>query len=238
MIPVIFLHGFPHDHRLWTPQLTALTDLAQSIAPDVRSCPPFSMDAYADDVVALMDKHQIDRAVIAGLSMGGYIAFACWRRHPERIRALILASTRATPDTPEIAERRKALAARIRTEGMAAIAPSQAAGQLGPATRATRPELVQQVIAMAAAMPAATALGALDAMLARPDSTPTLETIDVPTLVVGGDEDPIIARDELTTLAGRIKNARLEILTGAGHLCNLERPSAFNHVTAEFLSAL
>jgi 3-oxoadipate enol-lactonase len=238
VIPVVFLHGFPHTHRLWAPQLAGLADVAQCVAPDVRDCPPFTMDAYADDVIALMDQLQIDRAVIAGLSMGGYQAFACWRRHPRRIRGLILAATRATNDTIEAADRRHALAARIRGEGMAAIAPAQAAAQLGATTRATRPELVDQVTAMIAAVPAATALGAIEAMLTRPDSTPTLATISVPTLVVGGNEDPMISTDELTRLARAIDGSRLEVLTGSGHLCNLERAAAFNHVTAEFLSTL
>jgi 3-oxoadipate enol-lactonase len=238
VISLILLHGFPHNHHLWTPQLGGLANHADCFAPDVRSCPPFTMDDYADDIIAELDHHHIERAVIAGLSMGGYTAFACWRRHPERIRALILAATRATPDTPEPAARRRALAERIRQEGMPAIAPSQAAGQLGATTRATRPELVDQVTAMMASVPPATALGAIEAMLARIDSTPTLATITVPTLVLGGDEDPFITSDEITGMARAINGSRLEILTRSGHLCNLERPAAFNHVVAEFLSTV
>lgn len=238
MITLILLHGFPHNHHLWTPQIGGLANHADCIAPDVRGHPPFSMDDYADDVIAVLDRHQIDRAVIAGLSMGGYTAFACWRRYPARIRALILAATRATPDTTESADHRHVLAARIRREGMSAIAPSQAAKQLGATTRATRPELVDHVTAMMASVPQATALGAIEAMLVRIDSTPTLATITVPTLVVGSDEDPFITPDESTRMAHAIHGSRLEILTRSGHLCNLERPAAFNHVAAEFLSTL
>jgi 3-oxoadipate enol-lactonase len=238
VIPVIFLHGFPHDHRLWAPQLAALGSQARCLAPDIRNCPPFSMDTYADDVFTLMDTHHIDTAVIAGLSMGGYVAFACWRRRPDRVRALILTSTRATADAPEAADRRKALAASIRREGMPAIAASQALSQLGATTRATHPELVAQVTTTIASVPPTTALGQIEAMLARPDSTPTLPTITVPTLVIGGAEDPIIHPTDLTAMAEQVAGSRYEILAGAGHLTNLERPAAFNHVTAEFLATL
>ena len=238
MIPVLFLHGFPHDHSLWAPQMDGLSSQARCIAPDLQRRAPASMDDYADDVVALMDQMAIDRAVIAGLSMGGYIAFALWRRHRARVRALLLASPRATADTPEMAARRHALADVVRRDGMATVAATQAATQLGATTRATRPELIAQIAAMAAAEPPEFVLGAIDAMLTRIDSTPTLATIDVPTLVVGGDEDALITRAELTALAHGIAGSRLEVLERCGHLCNLERAAAFNHVTGEFLATL
>jgi pimeloyl-ACP methyl ester carboxylesterase len=106
-LPVVLLHGFPHDRTLWSPQMGAFVDQCRCIAPDLRGFgdsrvePPFSMDRYADDVVELLDKLGIERAVIGGLSMGGYIAFAIWRRHRARGRALILADTRASADTVE-----------------------------------------------------------------------------------------------------------------------------------------
>ena len=238
MIPVVFLHGFPHDSSVWTPQLDGLASDAQCIAPDLFDCAPHAMDAFADHVVAVLDTLRIDSAVIAGLSMGGYVAFAMWRRHRPRVRALILASTRATPDTPETAARRRAMADLVRHGGMPAVAATQAAAQLSRTTQATRPELVAQVTAMAAAAPADGVLGAIDAMLTRVDSTPTLATIDVPTLIVGGDEDVLITRAELTHMAQGIAGARLEVLARCGHLCNLERPAAFNHVAGEFLATL
>jgi pimeloyl-ACP methyl ester carboxylesterase len=237
-IPIVWLHGFPHDRTLWAPQLGGLSSQARCIAPDLWGCPPYSMDAYADDVVALLDALSIDRAVIAGLSMGGYIAFALWRRHPERVRALVLAATRATADTPESAERRRALADVIRQGGMAGIAMTQAAAQVGATMRATRPELVAQVAAMAAAAPMAGVLGAIEAILGRIDSTPTLATIDVPTLVVGGAQDTLIPPEDVARLATAIAGSRLELLSGCGHLCNLERAAAFNHVAAEFVATL
>jgi 3-oxoadipate enol-lactonase len=238
VIPVIFLHGFPHDHRLWAPQLAALGSQAQCLAPDIRNCPPFSMDTYADDVFTLMDTQHIDTAVIAGLSMAGSIALTCWRRRPDRIRALMLVAARTTPYTPEEADRRKALAASIRREGMPAIAASQALSQLGATTRTTHPELVAQVTSMIAAVPPQQAVGQLEAMLTRPDPTPILATITVPTLVIGGAEDPMLTPTDLAATADAIPNSRLELVAAAGHLVNLERPAAFNHITAEFLATL
>src|SRR6185436_15684051 len=114
-IPMVFIHGFPHNRALWAPQVNALVDRARCLAPDLRgfgdsmAAPPYSMDQYADDVVALMDAAKVERAIIAGLSMGGYVAFALWRRHRARVRALVLADTRAGADTVEGAERRRSL---------------------------------------------------------------------------------------------------------------------------------
>jgi 3-oxoadipate enol-lactonase len=238
VIPVVFLHGFLHDRSLWTPQLDGLSSQARGIALDLRRCAPTSMDDYADDVVAHMDQLAIDRAVIAGLSMGGYIAFALWRRHRPRVRALVLASTRATTDTPERVDRRHALTDVVRRGKLATVAATQAALQVGATTRATRPELVAQATTMAAASPPEFVLGAISAMLTRVDSTPTLATIDVPTLVIGGEEDEVVTPDELTGLARGIPGSRLELLARCGHLCNLERAAAFNHVTGEFLATL
>jgi 3-oxoadipate enol-lactonase len=93
-VPMLLIHGFPHHRGLWSPQVNALVDRARCIAPDLRgfgettASPPYSMDQYADDLASLMDTARVDRAVIAGLSMGGYIAFAFWRRHRARVRAL------------------------------------------------------------------------------------------------------------------------------------------------------
>ena len=140
-IPVLFVHGFPHDRSLWTPQLQALTVQARCLAMDLRgfgdttAASPYSMDQYADDLVGLMDVLHIDRAVIAGLSMGGYAAFAFWRRHPHRVRGLVLSNTRAGADSDEGREKRKAMMTMARDQGSFAIADSMLTGMLGKTTR-------------------------------------------------------------------------------------------------------
>jgi 3-oxoadipate enol-lactonase len=243
-IPLVLLHGWPHDRTLWAGQLRGLTAHARCIVPDLRGfggtsvAAPFSIDQYADDVVALLDALGIARAVIGGLSMGGYVAFAMVRRHRERIRALVLADTRATADTDEVRSNRMRLIALVEEHGIEALAERQLRPTLGQSTFTQQPQLVELVRRMMAAAPAAGAIGALRAMAARPDSSALLPTIDVPTLVVGGLEDTFTPPSELESLAAAIPGSRLELIECCGHVCPLERPAAFNHVLSEFLAAL
>jgi 3-oxoadipate enol-lactonase len=242
---ILFLHGFPHNRSIWAPQLQALAGQARCIAPDLRGFgetpaapPPYSIDQYADDIAQLLDALRLGPVAVAGLSMGGVIAFALWRRHRHLVRALLLVSTRAERDTPEGAARRRALAAGARIAGVAAVSEEMAAFQLGRHTRARNPALVDGVRRMMAATPLDGFLGAIDAMLGRDDSTPTLATIDVPAMIVAGGDDELLPASEATRLHAAIAGSRLEVLADAGHLCNMERPAAFTHVTSDFLSTL
>ena len=243
-IPVVFVHGFPHNRTLWAPQLGALMPRARCVAPDLRGFGdsgirgPYTMDRYADDVAAMLDTLQIERAVIAGLSMGGYIAFALWRRHRERVRALILADTRPGADSDETKAKRRALITLARTRGSGAVADAQITGMVGRTTRERQPDIADGVHRMLAQAPVEGIVGALEAMIARPDSTPTLATIDVPTLIIVGDEDVLTPPSEARAMHERIAGSRLEILAGAGHVSNVERPASFNHVASEFLGVL
>jgi len=240
-VPVLFLHGFPHNRAFWAPQIGALTGSARCIAPDLRGfgetppAPPYSMDQYADDAVALLDALGIERAVIAGLSMGGYVAFAIWRRHRHRVRALVLADTRAGADTEEARAKRRELIALARREGSAAVASAQIAGTVGRTTRERRPDVMDALHRILAAAPVDGIVGALEAMMARPDSTPTLPTIDVPTLIVVGDEDVITPVKEARAMQAAIAGSRLEVIAGAGHVSSFEQPAAFNRVLIESL---
>jgi 3-oxoadipate enol-lactonase len=243
-VPVVFVHGFPHDRSLWTPQLQGLTVQARCFAVDLRgfgettASPPYSVDQYADDLAGFMDVLHIERAVIAGLSMGGYVAFAMWRRHAHRVRGMVLANTKAGADSNEAREKRKANMTVAREQGSGAIADAMITGMLGKTTRAKRPDIINTVHRMMSSAPVEGIVGALQAMMDRPDSSGTLGTIDVPTMVVTGDEDAIIPNEEARVLHAGIRGSSLEVNTGAGHLSNLERPAAFNHVLTEFLARL
>ena len=199
---------------------------------------PFTVDRFADDVVCVLDNAGIDRATIVGLSMGGYVAFALWRRWPARVRALVLADTRAGADSADTRERRHELIALARFEGASSVVDRQVIGLLGKTTRERRPEVAAQARALAETASVDGIVGALEALLARPDSTPTLSTISVPTLVVVGDEDAITPPKEARAMHQQIRGSRLEVLAGAGHLSNLERPAAFNAVLAEFIQSI
>ncbi len=243
-LPVVFLHGFPHNRSLWAPQLGGLLARARCVAPDLRGfgdseiSGPYTMDRYADDVIAMLDALQIERAVIAGLSMGGYIAFALWRRHRQRVRALILADTRPGADSEEARTKRREHIALARAKGSGAVADALIAGMLGSTTREKHPDIADAVHRMMTMAPVNGVIGALEAMIARPDSTPTLATIDVPTLIIVGDEDILTPPKEAQAMHEQIPGSRLEILAGAGHVSNVERPAAFNHVASEFLGVL
>ena len=243
-MPVVFLHAFPLDRTMWAPQISALAGERRCLAIDVRGFGdstaggPFTVDRYADDVIAVLDAAAVEQAVIVGISMGGYTAFALWRHHPRRIRALVLADTRAGDDTPETRDRRRELIRLAQTEGSTAVAERQLVGLLGKTTRERRPDIVDAVREKAMHASLDGIVGVLEALLARPDSTSTLPSISVPTQFIVGDEDVLTPPKEARAMHALVRNSRLEVLSQAGHLSNVERPAAFNAVLNEFLSAI
>ena len=242
--PLLLVHGWPLDRAMWAGQLGGLATYARVLAPDLRGFggstvrPPYTIDRYADDLIAFLDALGLARAVVCGLSMGGYVAFSMVRRHRDRVRGLILADTRATADTDEARENRRNLIALIEREGMDALAERQLRTMVGRSTLDRQPELVETVRRMMASTPPEGAIGALRAMADRADSTPMLTSIGVPTLVVGGVEDGITPPEVLRAMAAQIPGSRVEILEQAGHLSPLERSAAFNHVVSEFVGEM
>lgn len=242
--PVVFLHGFPHNRALWLPQLSALAGTYRCIAPDLRgfgdstAAGPWTMTQFAEDVVGLLDVLEIPAAAICGLSMGGYIAFEMWRRHPERVHALVLADTKATADSEQARAKRLDAINLVNQSGSGAIADAQIAGMVGKSTRERNPGLVDDLRRMMASAPADGVAGALHALMARPDSTPTLSTITVPTLIIVGDEDALTPPKEARAMGEQIRGSTVEEIEGAGHVSNLERPAAFNHLLNEFLERI
>lgn len=243
-LPVVLLHAFPLNRSMWEPQIAALFGECRCIVPDLRGfgdspkSGPYTMKRHADDVVALLDALQLEQAVIAGLSMGGYIALAMWRHHRNRVRALVLADTRAAADDAEGKKKRDDLIALARREGAAAVADKQITGLIGKSTREKQPELVDRVRLVMANESVDGIVGALEAMKARPDSTEMLKEIDVPTLVVVGGEDVVTPVKEARAMHVAIRDSRLEIIPAAGHLSNLERPAAFNAALSDFVGSL
>jgi pimeloyl-ACP methyl ester carboxylesterase len=238
---ILFVHGFPLDHEQWRPQLARLTRW-RCIAPDLRGftggAVPFggySMRVYADDLVGVLDAAGIDRAVWCGLSMGGYILFEVLRRHPERVRGVMLCDTKAEPDTADGKAGRDELVGVAERDGAAAIADRLLPKLLGATTRAERPEVVATVRAMASRLRVPGLVGALQAMRDRPDSGPMLEKINVPALVLGGSEDEISPAAGMRAMAQGIRAARYVEVPGAGHLAPLERPDLVNEALEDFL---
>ena len=242
--PVVFLHAFPLNRTMWAPQTSALAIQWRCLTIDFRgfgespASGPFTVDRYADDVVAVRDHAGVASATIVGLSMGGYVAFALWRRAADRVRALVLADTRAAADSPESVQRRRELIALARADGVQAVADRQLIGLLGKTTRERRPEVEATARPIAESATVEGIVGALEALIARPDSTPTLGTITVPTLFIAGEEDVITPPKEARAMHDAVLGSRLEILSRAGHLTNIEVPAAFNVVLSEFLREL
>jgi 3-oxoadipate enol-lactonase len=243
---VLFVHGFPFDGSMWREALAALPAGWRGLAPDLRgfggTSPPgedaYGMERHAADLVGLLDAEGVGRAVVCGLSMGGYIAFALRRLAPDRVAALILADTRAGPDTEEARRGRYELAQRVLREGRQPVIDGMLPKLLAESTPAARPELVERVEAMMRRAAPAAIAAALHGMAERPDATPDLPRIDVPTLVVVGGEDAITPPAEAEKMASLIPGARLELVPGAGHLTPIEQPESFGRAMAEFLGGL
>ena len=235
---LVLLHAWPLDAGMWQPQLEALpADLAVAAPhhPGFGGSEPagdvMTMGAAAERALEAMDAAGIERAVLCGLSIGGYVAFELWRRARDRFAGLILANTRAVGDPEDAAAGRRALAARLRAEGnLLATEPPPLLAADAPA------ELQDQVRSRIARQPAEAIAAALLGMAERPDSTPDLATIDVPTLVVTSTGDRLIAPEVSAEMCGQIPGARLETLEGVGHLTNLEAPEAFTELLLEHLS--
>jgi len=241
---ILFVHGFPLDRSMWK-HLTATLTGWRRIAPDLRgmgtsdeAASGYSVREYADDLAELLDLLQVRDAVICGFSMGGYVAFEFWRRHADRVRALVLVNTQAGADDAEGRSGRDRMIKQVKREGPAALSDSLIPKLLAPSSIDTMPPVVEHVRTMIARSPAGGVIGALQAMKARPDSTATLADISVPTLVVAGKEDQLIPLGRAEALAERIPGAQLTVIPGAGHLAPLEQPVATGRVISEFLEAL
>jgi 3-oxoadipate enol-lactonase len=242
--PVLFVHGFPHHRKLWAPQVRALAGHSRAIAIDLpgfgESDMPekFAVDAWAAGLARFLDALQLERAVIAGLSMGGYVALAFWRLHRERVLALVLADTRAGADSEEGKQKRRETIELARHEGPTAVARALLPGMVGKSTREREPSVVAMMRAMLESASVDSIVGASEAMMNRPDATSVLSTIDVPTLIIVGEEDVLTPPKESRAMHVAIPASRLEVIPAAGHVSNVERPAAFNHVLTEFIDGL
>ena len=246
MNTILFIHGFPFDHRMWRHQLAGLARW-QCITPNLRGArggdvpsatTAYTMSTYADDLVTLLDRAQIRQAVVCGLSMGGYIIFELLRRHPHRVRAAILCNTKETADSFEAKRGRDALAAKAQREGTTAVAAELVPKLLARETQQQRPDVVREVTEMIERQPVVGIVGALHALRERPDSTPLLSRIQMPVLVVAGDEDQIAPAEGMKKMAEAIPGAEFTLISAAGHLAPLEQPRSVNVAVATFLERL
>ena len=245
--PVVLLHAFPLSADLWRPQLEQVPDGWRYLAPDLPgfgpspTAPsdggPTTVDDLASGVRGFLDALEIERAAIGGLSMGGYVTLALFRAAPERFSRIILADTKSGADTEEGRAGRRKMLDLVRTKGPSAVADDMLPKLLGDTTRRERPELVAHVRRMIESNQAAGIAGAIEAMMGRPDSTPMLPRINIPALVVVGEEDRVTPPSESESIHRQLTRAQLVTIPGAGHLSALEAPDHFSRILADFLAA-
>ena len=261
--PVLFVHGFPVDGTMWRPTVERLERTWRCIVPDLRglgrspASAQVSIARFADDLAELLDVlpaaeppatgqpsrlRPVSRptaapapVVLVGLSMGGIIAFEFFRRHREKLRALVLCNTRANADTPEGVARRTALAEAVLRDGSRVAADAMIDTVFAPQAPA---ELKAHWHGVMAAMPPVGVAAASRALAERRESFSTLPTIDCPTLVVAGDADGITPPAGLREIHAQIPRARLAVIAGAGHVPPVEQPDAFAAVLRGFLESL
>jgi len=243
--PLIFLHAFPLNRTMWAPQEAVLSRQYRVITMDLRghgeSDAPlwrFSLEQYADDVAGLLDHLAIPQAVLVGLSMGGYVGFAVYRKHADRVTALVLADTRAQADSEEGRTGRFNLAQTAFRKGPGAVADIMLPKLLGATSLKTRPDLARHLRRIIEGNDVSGMIVDSMAMADRPDSLPLLPRIACPTMVIVGEEDQTTPPAEAEVIAQGIPGAKLAVIPGAGHLSNLEQPERFNNVVGEFAAGL
>lgn len=239
---LVLIHAFPFASSMWEPQRAALTEQFDLHTPDLPGFggqprldgESFSMELAARHLEGELNTRGIDRCILGGLSMGGYVAFQCWRLFPERIAGMILADTKASADSEEARKARYTAAERIGGGDYSGYVEELLGKLLSEKTRRDRPELVDHVRSLALATLPESATDALIGMALRGDSTDLLSTIDVPTLLIFGEDDAITTIEEGERMAATIPHAKLVLVKNAGHLANIEGAGEFNGAVCEY----
>ncbi|MFB3917058.1 MAG: alpha/beta fold hydrolase [Terriglobales bacterium] len=243
--PLVLLHPFPANHELWLPVADLLATRYQLILPDLRGHGesgvgdgPATMEKHAGDVAAICDAAGVRKAVFAGVSIGGYVLLEFWRRFRERVAALMLLDTRATADTEEGRAGRLKSAEDVEKQGPEPFIDGLIPKLIGKTTRTNRPDLVAAARAMMMKMAPAGIASVQRGMAARPDSTPTLRTIDVPVLLVTGEEDELTPVGDSQFMQQQIPNSKLQVIPRAGHYAIFEQHEDAARIMRQFLEAL
>jgi 3-oxoadipate enol-lactonase len=241
---VVLLHPFPLNHRFWDPVADQLSTRYRVIMPDLRAHGdselgdgPATMQKLADDLAQLCREERVGKALFVGVSIGGYLLFEFWRRYRDQVSALVLANTRAGAETPESKAIRLQLADKVGREGTAGFVEETLSKLLSQATRSNRPDVVAAARKMMQVMTPADIAGVQRGIAERPDSIATLATINVPTLIIAGDEDSIPS-GEFELMRQRIKGSELRVISPAGHYAALEKPAEFGALLRKFLEGL
>ncbi|PYY17094.1 MAG: alpha/beta hydrolase [Acidobacteria bacterium] len=243
--PVVLLHPFPAHHEFWTPLGAPLSTRYRLILPDLRAHGlsevgngKATMAKHAEDLLRLLDAEQVAKAVFVGVSIGGYILFEFWRRHRERVAALVLSNTRAEPDTEQGRANRMKSIEDARVRGTAPFLDAQIQSLIGESTRRNRPDIAAKARTMMEKLTVDGLVALQQGMAERPDSIPTLQAIDVETLVIAGEEDTLTPLANAKVMQQHVRRARLSVIPKAGHYAAFESPNEFTPVLLQFLNGL
>jgi len=243
--PVVLLHPFPVHHEFWLPVTMFLAQRYRLVMPDLRGHGesglgegPASMHKHASDIARVMDAAGVDRAPMIGVSIGGYAIFEFWRRFRPRVAALVLCNTKAPSDSPEARAGRLQAADEVLQHGTELFFDGMLQKVLGETTRRSRPDLVEGALRMMRKMSAENVAGVQRGMAERPDSTSTLKTIDVPTLIITGDEDTATGVPEAELMKQNIRGSEMKVIAKAGHYSPWEQPNEVGPLLRRFLDGL
>jgi 3-oxoadipate enol-lactonase len=243
--PVVLLHPFPANHELWLPAAQALVSRYQVLLPDLRGHGdsgvgegPATMAKHAADLVHVLDQEHIRRAVLAGVSIGGYVLFEFWRSSSGRVAGLVLANTKAQADTAEGRATRLEAAAKVMEQGTDPFFESMLPRLLGETTRKTRPDLVQSALGMMQKMSAEGVAMVQRGMAERQDSVEILGTIHVPTLVVTGEEDVLTGVGDAQFIQRHVPRSQMKVVAKAGHYSPWEQPEEVGKILRQFVDTV
>lgn len=243
--PVIFLHPFPVDHKFWLPALQTLLARYRVVLPDLRGHGdsdigdgPATMERHSADIARVMDDVQIGRAAMVGVSIGGYALFEFWRRYRGRAAAFVLMDTKATIDTTEARGARLQSAAQVLERGTETFIDGLLLKLIGETTRRTRPDLVEAARKMMLRMSPEDISQVQRGMAERPDSVAMLKTVNVPTLIVTGDEDTVTPVAEAELMRQNISGSEMKIIAKAGHYAAFEQPEESGKMLRQFLDSV
>jgi len=241
-LPVVFIHGFPFSHKMWEPQMRELSNDIHAITYDVRGHGSsdvgdgqFTIELFVDDLIVLLDHLGIEKAVLCGLSMGGYIALRAIERHPNRIKGLVLCDTKSESDTNEEKIKRTSSIKTVKAAGVSAFAENFVKSVFWPKTFENNPGAVEFIKELIRVNSTLGICGTLLALVSRTDTTQSLSSIDVPTCIIVGEYDLLTPPFCAQGMHKAIARSELHILSNAGHISNLENTKDFNENLIAFL---
>jgi 3-oxoadipate enol-lactonase len=243
--PVVLLHPFPANHNLWKPAAQALITRYRVILPDLRGHGesgvgegPATMEKHAADIARVLDHEEVRRAAFVGVSIGGYVLFEFWRKYRARVDALVLCNTKAQADTPEARGVRLQAATFVLERGTELFFGSMIPKLMGKTTRDTRPDLVEGALRMMRTMSPEDVAMVQRGMAERQDSVEILKTINLPTMLVTGDEDILTGVPEAELMRQNISGSQIKVIAKAGHYSPWEQPEEVGKLLRQFLDGL